>query len=527
VSGFRQIETCVAGEGMVASADDRAAQAGVAALARGGNAIDAAISAGVMAAVTLPHMSGLGGDLFAIVHREGEPPIVLNASGRAPTGADPAKLRGEGYDCIPLRDDLRSVTVPGCVDGWTMLHERFGRLALSELLEPAQKVAQDGFRAQPELFAASRDVLDIAGAEAFSGITSPESLVRTPGVARDLLSIMEQGRQGFYAGAFGRDLVEMSEGLFTSADLEAVHGDWVSPLRIRVFDHDVWAVPPNSPGYIVLGAAWLSQRIGLPDDITDPAWPHLLIEAVRQASFDRRAVLYQDSDGAALISEERLRPRLENIQTRRSTSLGGTYVSGDTTYLCVVDGERTAVSLIQSLAKPFGSHLFMQGHDSVLNNRGVSFSLEPGHPAELRPGRRPPHTLAPLLVTRPDGKLQTILGTMGGDIQPQVLLQLLVRTLVLRESPAYSLAAARWALSSENTTGFDTWDDGLAAVRVLLESDCPEPWVNGLVERGHQVEVLEPLANRFGHAALISVLGDALAGASDPRAASSGVRGYN
>lgn len=196
MSGFRQIETCVAGEGMVASADDRAAQAGVAALARGGNAIDAAISAGVMAAVTLPHMSGLGGDLFAIVHREGEPPIVLNAPGRAPTGADPAKLRGEGYDCIPLRDDLRSVTVPGCVDGWTMLHERFGRLALSELLEPAQKVAQDGFRAQPELFAASRDVLDIAGAEAFSGITSPESLVRTPGVARDLLSIMEQGGKG-------------------------------------------------------------------------------------------------------------------------------------------------------------------------------------------------------------------------------------------------------------------------------------------------------------------------------------------
>ncbi len=356
-----------------------------------------------------------------------------------------------------------------------------------------------------------------------TGVPMPADVYLPPGGGAGT----QPPRQGFYAGAFGRDLVEMSEGLFTSADLEAVHGDWVSPLRIRVFDHDVWAVPPNSPGYIVLGAAWLSQRIGLPDDITDPAWPHLLIEAVRQASFDRRAVLYQDSDGAALISEERLRPRLENIQTRRSTSLGGTYVSGDTTYLCVVDGERTAVSLIQSLAKPFGSHLFMQGHDSVLNNRGVSFSLEPGHPAELRPGRRPPHTLAPLLVTRPDGKLQTILGTMGGDIQPQVLLQLLVRTLVLRESPAYSLAAARWALSSENTTGFDTWDDGLAAVRVLLESDCPEPWVNGLVERGHQVEVLEPLANRFGHAALISVLGDALAGASDPRAASSGVRGYN
>lgn len=519
--------TCFAADGMVAAADDRAAQAGVDVLARGGNAVDAAIAAGAVAAVTLPHMSGLAGDLFAIIHREGHAPVVLNASGRAPTGADSAALRREGRTTMPLRDDLRSVTVPGCVDGWVKLQGRFGRLPLSELLQPACDLAEHGFQAQPELFRASRDVLGLVGAEAFAGISSTESMVRTPGLARDLRAIMNDGRAGFYQGAFARDLVALADGLFTPEDLEADHAEWVSPLQLRAFGHDLWAIPPNSPGYIVLAAAWMADRLNLPAEACDPRWPHLLVEAVRQASFDRRAVLYDGADAAKLLSPNRLEQRLFDIDEERAHVIGGTYVTGDTTYLCAVDGDRTAVSLIQSIAKPFGSHIFLPGHDSVLNNRGVGFSLEEGHPAELRPGVRPPHTLAPLLVTTAGGALKAVLGTMGGDVQPQVLLQLLVRTLVGQEPPADALGAPRWALSSEDSNGFNTWDDGRGDVRVLLEGNAPPEWESGLEDRGHRVEVLEPLADRFGHASLISVLDGSLAGASDPRAASGGIRGYD
>lgn len=512
---------------MVASADDRAAQAGVDILARGGNAVDAAIAAGAVAAVTLPHMSGLAGDLFAIIHREGQVPVVLNASGRAPSGADSSALRREGRTSMPLRGDLRSVTTPGCVDGWVKLQGRFSRLPLADLLQPACDLAEYGFRAQSELYRASRDVLGLVGAEAFSEITSPESIVRTPGLARDLKTIMTEGRAGFYEGAFARDLVTLADGLFTPEDLEADHAEWVQPLQLRALGHDLWAIPPNSPGYIVLAAAWLTDRLNLPAETSDPRWPHLLVEAVRQASFDRRSVLYDDADATELLSPERLEQRLFDIDEAKARVMGGAYAAGDTTYLCAVDGERTAVSLIQSIAKPFGSHIFLSGHDSVLNNRGVGFALEEGHPAELRPGVRPPHTLAPLLVTTTDGALKAVLGTMGGDVQPQVLLQILVRTLALQELPEDALRAPRWALSTENSNGFNTWDDGRADVRVILEGDAPSEWKSGLEDRGHCVEVLEPLADRFGHASLISVLDGSLAGASDPRAASGGVRGYD
>lgn len=519
--------TCYAADGMVAAADARAAQAGVEVLARGGNAVDAAIAAGAVAAVTLPHMSGLGGDLFAIVHREGQRPVVLNASGRAPSGVDSAAMRSEGRTSMPLRGDMRSVTAPGCVDGWVELQRRFGSRSLGELLRSARDLAQHGFVAGPELFTAAKDVAGLAGAEAFSHIDSPESEVRAPGMARDLSAIMAEGRAGFYEGAFADDLVAMTDGLFTKADLKANHADWVSPLRLNAFGHEVWATPPNTPGYVVLAAAWLAERLDLPREDADPRWVHLLVEAVRQASFDRRSVLFEGADGADLVSAERLQPRLLDIEENQARVLDGVYAAGDTTYLCAVDGDRTAVSLIQSIAKPFGSHLFVAGHDTVLNNRGVGFALESGHPAELRPGARPPHTLSPLLVTTPEGKLKMVLGTMGGDAQPQVLLQLLLRALVLHQLPDGVLAAPRWSLSSENGNGFDTWNGGRGEVRILLEADVPAGWRSGLEERGHQVEVLAPLSDRFGHASLISVVDEGLAGASDPRAASGGVRGYD
>ena len=196
---------------------------------------------------------------------------------------------------------------------------------------------------------------------------------------------------------------------------------------------------------------------------------------------------------------------------------------GGTTYLCTVDGNRLGVSLIQSNGGGFGSNLFLPGLGIGLHNRGLGFSLRSGHPAEFGAGRRPPHTLSPALVTRPDGSLRTVLGTMGGDSQPQILLQLLARLLPGGSSPGDAIAAPRWALRAPNSTGFDAWTS--PETRVEIERDAPAAWADGLTARGHTVAVLPP-ARAVGHAHLIDVVAAGLAGAADPRALVGAAAGY-
>ncbi|HZN14696.1 MAG TPA: gamma-glutamyltransferase, partial [Acidimicrobiales bacterium] len=200
--------------------------------------------------------------------------------------------------------------------------------------------------------------------------------------------------------------------------------------------------------------------------------------------------------------------------------------AGGTMYLCAVDGDRMGVSLIQSNAAGFGCGLVVPGVRIFLQNRGLGFSLEPGHPAEYGPGRRPPHTLSPALVTHPDGSLDRVIGTMGGDTQPQILLQLLARQLHGRQSPGRSIAAGRWALTNaDGGGGFDTWRSrGRIAVRV--EGQSPAAWDDGLRERGHTVQRAGDFEHGFGHAHVIVNEGDRLAGAADPRALVGSASGY-
>jgi gamma-glutamyltranspeptidase/glutathione hydrolase len=208
-------------------------------------------------------------------------------------------------------------------------------------------------------------------------------------------------------------------------------------------------------------------------------------------------------------------------RTRLAVSAG----AGDTTYLCAVDEDRMGVSLIQSNASGFGSWLFEPATGIGLHNRAIGFSLTPGHPAEYGPGRRPPHTLAPALITRPDGTLRSVVGTMGGDAQPQILLQVIARLLRHGETPDGAIGAPRWALSGPAGTGFDTWDDP-DDVLVEIEAAAPEAWARGLMARGHEVTVVDGLVGTFGHAQLIEVRPDGLAGAADPRALVGAASGY-
>ena len=514
---------------MVCAIDHLAANAGVAMLQAGGSAADAAVAAGAVLAITSQHQCGVGGDLFALVHDGAGPPAALNASGRAGSGADPNRLRAEGHRQMPGAGDIRSVPVPGCVDGWVALHERFGRLALADVLAPAQGYAAKGFVATPTQAGAAMVVAGLPGGEAYTVAAdhpSAGAVVRQPGLARALQAIVDGGRAGFYEGEFGEGLLTLGAGEYEPEDLARSQADWVDPLAVDAWGHRLWTVPPNSQGYLTLAASWIASGLDLPDDPRDPLWAHLLVEAARQAAFDRIAVLHEGADGRALLAPERLTPRRDAIDPERAASLGVPARTGDTVFLCAVDSERMGVSLIQSHGGSFGSLLAIPGIGAFLHRRGIGFSLEPGHPAEYGPGRRPPHTLSPALVTTLDERLAAVIGTMGGDSQPQILVQLLARLFGAEQSPATAIAAGRWALSAgESGLGFDTWERA-GDVNVVVEGHAPASWDSGLSARGHRVRRLAPYAHDFGHAHVISVRGDHLAGASEPRALDGAAAGW-
>ncbi len=245
-------------------------------------------------------------------------------------------------------------------------------------------------------------------------------------------------------------------------------------------------------------------------------WAAVLVEASRQAAFDRRQVLHEHADGRDLLSSERLVERARAIGEHATTGLADVYAAGDTTYLCAVDADGMGVSLIMSNGADFGSRVLLPEAGIFLHNRGIGFSLVEGHPAEYGPGRRPPHTLAPVAVTT-DGALRAVLGTMGGDAQPQIVLQLLARWLVAGQDPGEVVRAPRWILTREPTNGFDTWDlEELPIVR--LESDAPGAWADELTARGYEVRRAAPGDQSFGHAQMIAVSPDGvLSGAADPR----------
>jgi len=502
---------------VAATADQLATQAAMEIFGRGGNAVDAAIAANAAIAVTAPHLCGLGGDLFALVRTPDGELVGLNATGRAGSGADAAALRAEGHVSMPMRHDIRAATVPGAVDGWMLLHGRFGSLEPATILAPAVRLAASGFPASP-LLVRSLELLDERARERFAELaeqaTVPGARTRRPGVALTLQAIVGGGREAFYGGAFGEGLLTLGDGLYSEADLATVQADWVTPLRADAWGVELATIGPNSQGYLFLGAARLADAIGLPSDDSTAAWAHLLVEAAATAGFDRPDVLHEGADGAALVAA--IERRADLVDPERAGRRPLASAPGDTTYLCTADATGMAVSLIQSNAWGFGSLLVEPTTGINIHNRGLGFSLVPGHPAELAPGRRPPHTLCPAMATR-DGELAAVFGTMGGDAQPQILLQVASRLFAGGQGVADAIAAPRWALTGA-ATGFDTWTSGRAP-SVSVEGHAPDPWREGLAARGHDVVAAPAFDSGFGHAhAIVVEASGAFAAAADPRA---------
>ena len=510
---------------VAASADLLATAAADDIFERGGSAVDAAIAANAVLCVTGPHLCGLGGDLLAIVQtRDGA--TVLNASGRAGSRSDPASMRASGVTRIPLRHHHAAVTIPGCVDGWVALSQRYGQLDLAEVLEPAIFLATDGFETGPLLFRALGELDDLARprfAELTNQAVGVGAPIIRPGVARTLEAIGRDGRDAFYLGEFGRGLVEVTDSWITGEDLGQDQATWQEPLSIDLWDCTINTAAPNSQGYLTLATVALAAAIGIPDDPTDPLWAHLLIEATLAAGEDRDEVLADSADGRALL--EYAAGRLGHIPSDHASRRRARLNDGDTTSISTAD-TTMAVSLIQSNAAGFGSWLVEPSTSINLHNRGIGFSLRPGHHTELHPGRRPAHTLSPTTVssTADSSGAETswlaAIGTMGGDAQPQILAQLLARLAHHRQNPTDIVAAPRWVLRGANA--FDTWADE-SSPSVLVET--ASGWAEGLVRLGHEVIESSGVSGAFGHAHLAWSSVDRLAAGADPRTVIGGVLG--
>jgi gamma-glutamyltranspeptidase/glutathione hydrolase len=390
------------------------------------------------------------------------------------------------------------------------------------VLARAVDYAATGFPASPLLVGSARTLpapLPV-GAESYRDLDRPGQRIVRPGAARALQAIAGQGRDGFYGGEFGDGLLALGQGEYTPDDLARPLAEWVAPLGLRVWEHDLWTVPPPSQGYLTLAGAWLAERDGLLDDPDDGSWAVALVGAAMAAGRDRPEVLWDGADGVELLAPSRL-ARLgspsEAVVAADRARRDRRRATADTTYLCTVDGQGMGVSLIQSNAAGFGSHLFEPGTGINLHNRGIGFSLEPGHPAEYGPGRRPPHTLSPAVVTRPDGELHAVLGTQGGDGQPQILLQVLARLLHADQSPGRAIASRRWVLTGSGQ-GFDTWT-APGGPTVVVEDGAPPAWADALADAGNTTREGAAFDHGFGHAHLIVRRRDGmLAGAADPRA---------
>jgi gamma-glutamyltranspeptidase/glutathione hydrolase len=506
-----------------------ASEAAVEVMRNGGSAADAVVAANAVLGMVLPTTCGIGGDLFAIVHSPGwDAPRVLNASGRGGSGLDAEALRNAGHEGIPVRG-VESITVPGCVDGWEALLERHGKMPLADLLEPAIAMGSEGFPVSAELASdLSRLQEALAGQKSapplYPGGAPPEpgATLRRPGLAATLARIAESGRAGFYSGPVAAAVIGATEGTLTSDDLEGNTPDWVDPIGARIFGLDAWTVPPNSQGYLTLAAAMLFEALEAPTDPEDPGFHHAVIESYRAVAWERND--YVADPGHVPIPLDRLLDRdrlLERYDSILADAVADRPASGPapggTAYFCAVDGEGMAVSCIQSNFYGIGTGISAGATGVFLHNRGAGFTLEPGHPNEAAPGKRPLHTLAPTLWTR-DRDPALVLGTRGGHQQPQYLLQMTALMLSAGLPPEEAQAFPRW--------NDGRWRTGAPGSVVSVEAGMPEQVVAGLRSRGHVVDIGPERPQGWGPVSLVAISADGTrTGAADPRVSSASANG--
>ncbi|MBU3020775.1 gamma-glutamyltransferase [Aestuariibacter sp. A3R04] len=505
---FASRSEVIAQNGMVATSQPLATQVGLDVLKRGGNAIDAAIAANAMLGLVEPTGSGIGGDLYAIVWVAEEKKLYgLNASGRSPKALTKEEFVARGLTSIPSFGPL-PVSVPGAVDGWFMLHDKFGTLPMTAVLTPAIEYAKNGFPVS-EVIAHywQMNVDRIGHYDGFADIFMPNGraprkgdVFKNPALAATYEKIATGGRDAFYKGDIARTIsayMKEQGGFLRYEDLATHTSDWVEPVYANYRGYDVWELPPNGQGIAALQILNILEHYDLESmGFGSADYIHTFVEA-KKLAFEDRAKFYADmafNDVPVdwLISKEYAAERQALIQPHKAAKTvdAGVY-EGDTVYLTAADQQGNMVSLIQSNYRGMGSGMTPPGLGFILQNRGELFTLQDGHANVYAPGKRPFHTIIPGFVSR-NGKPWLSFGVMGGATQPQMHAQIIVNLIDFGMNVQEAGDAPRVLHSGSSTpTGTLMMGGG----EVHLESGIDEKVKRALMSKGHK---LSPATGIYG-----------------------------
>jgi gamma-glutamyltranspeptidase/glutathione hydrolase len=524
----------IAKNGMVATSQPLAAQAGLDILQAGGNAVDAAITVNAMLGLVEPMSCGIGGDLFVIYwDAKTEKLYGLNASGRSPYAINLDVFREKKLKQIPIDGPL-GWSVPGCVDGWFELHGRFGELPMSKILDAPIRYSEEGFPVSEIIANGWRGAKKAlkkwpdSSATYLPGGNAPAvgEIFKNPRLAASYRAIASEGRDVFYKGNIAKQIVAFSEangGFFGLKDFADHTSTWVEPVTTNYRGYDVWELPPNGQGIAALEMLNILEGYDVKAMGQGSAeYLHLFVEA-KKLAFADRAKFYADPDFNQLPVKELISKQYAERQRKRiDVDLAATdvpagdpkLVNGDTVYITVVDKDRNCCSFIQSNYHGFGSKMTPGDVGFVLQNRGALFALDEVHLNRLEPHKRPFHTIIPAMVTK-DNKPWFCFGVMGGDMQPQGHVQVLVNLIDFgMDAQAAGDAARIRHVGSQTPTGKPMAKDGGV---VAVESGLSIEAVRGLQRRGHKIVIGS--GGSFGgyQGILIDWKNGVLHGASEPR----------
>ena len=491
----------IASNGMVATSHPLATQVGIDILKKGGNAIDAAIAANAAIGLMEPTGNGIGGDLFAIIWIEKEKKLYgLNASGRSPSSLDLDFFKTNNYSSIPAYGPL-PVSVPGCVDGWFELNERFGSMKMSSILKPAIEYAENGFPVT-ELVSyymelASNNFYNYPNFKEtyFINGASPKKgeLFKNLDLANTLKIISNEGRKGFYEGEIANIIstfIQEQGGFLSYEDLKNHRSEWVEPVSTNYRGYDVWELPPNGQGIAALQILNLLEGFDIKSmGFGSAEYIHHLVEA-KKIAFADRAKYYADTDfnqipTQYLISKEysdKRRPEINPNQAAESVTAAN-LENGDTIYLTTADSSGNMVSLIQSNYRGMGSGMVPPGLGFMLQDRGELFSLEEGHFNVYEPNKRPFHTIIPAFITK-DNKPYVSFGLMGGAMQPQGHAQIVINLIDFGMNLQEAGDAPRIRhQSDEQPTGGVMNNGG----ELALEQGFDFKEIRKLIKKGHKI----------------------------------------
>ncbi len=514
--------TVFAKNGMVATSQSLAAQVGIDILKRGGNAVDAAVATAATLTVVEPTSNGIGSDAFALVWIK-DKLYGLNSSGPAPKNISIEKVKKLGFNKMP-KHGFVPVTIPGAPAAWSELSARFGKLSLEETLKPAINYAKEGYpvspitaRAWDKNYQQYKEKLKSEEFKEWFKVFAPKKRAPRPGEiwkseahARTLTEIAETKAGSFYRGNLASKIDNFSaeyNGFITKEDLRDFKPEWVEPISVNYRGYDVWEIPPNGQGLIALMTLNILKKFDIKNEVSADIY-HKVFEAIKLAFTDGKKYITDIRNMKVkiedLLSEEYAKKRKEKIGKTAMQPVPGKLPQGGTVYLAAADSEGNYVSFIQSNYLGFGSGLVVPDTGIALQNRGNNFSLNPGAHNSLAPEKKTYHTIIPGFLTK-NNKPVGPFGVMGGFMQPQGHIQVIMNTIDFNLNPQAALDAPRWQ-----------W---IEAKKFKVESGFSNRLAKLLAARGHEIEI-ELESSSFGKGQIIwkDQKEDVLIGATEPRA---------